>query len=507
MNRYTKCSDPAMKTYRSSSQSGWRRYTSTFALVAYSSTLSLLDSQARAQVPESNPAKRQTSSRSAAEPQIGSPATSLVPSVLRMIKLKISDATILRTIQPKLKGQPLSAEDIVRLAEGGASPALIDALSENAVVDSKPVIPAAQPVTTTQIESTPGQKPTESVLSAYLSDFSTLECTKPVTIRKRVIAISEFDFGAQKSTQQALLQSQNAIGTGMTALAVRRVQDAGKFRVVERKGLESIKIEQDLGTSTRAKQGSSPRLGRIQGADAILMGTIVVFGRDDRKKSVGGGGIVPGMLGALSLGSKEEKAVVIVSYRLVDTETSEVIASGEAKGESLRKSKGIGLAGATGAGGALGGYDMTSSNFQETIIGEATVDCMNKLIAILNSKEGKIRLRQSDLDTRIADISGKQIYISSGAAEGVLRCDTFEVSRIIKELRDPISKEILDLQLEKVGMIMISEVRDKVSVGAFQGQHVPEIGMVVRKVLIKESAQDEVPDPNDGPPKIVPAKK
>jgi hypothetical protein len=83
-----------------------------------------------AQAPEPNAAKRQAPPRSTTETQVpNAPNGSLVPSVLRMIKLRISDATILRTIQPKLKGQPLSAGDIVRIAEGGASPDAITLVS------------------------------------------------------------------------------------------------------------------------------------------------------------------------------------------------------------------------------------------------------------------------------------------------------------------------------------------------------------------------------------------
>lgn len=408
--------------------------------------------------------------------------TGVVSTVLRMVKLKLSETTILKTVQPLLNGRALSPDEVIRLAEGGATPSLIDALSAQ-VGNAGTALSTKATTTSPRASTSASAAPINAALTGVLTDLSTLACEKPAALRKRVIAVSEFDFGAQKSTEQALLQTQNAIGTGMTALAVKRIQETGKFRIVERKGLESIKLEQELGNSTRAKQGTSARFGRIQGADALLMGTITVFGRDDRNKSVGAGGVAPGILGRVSFGSKEDKAVVAVSYRLVDAETSEVISSGEARGESLRKSKGLSLAAANGKGGGAGGYDMTSSNFQETIIGEATVDCMNKLIAILNSNESKIRLRQIELDTRIADVSGKQIYISSGSAEGVQVCDRFEVSSIIKEVRDPVTKEVLDLQLEKVGEILVTEARDKMAVAAFQGVRMPEVGMVVRKIL------------------------
>ena len=48
------------------------------------------------------------------------------------------------------------------------------------------------------------------------------------------------------------------------------------------------------------------------------------------------------MIGGVANMNKENKAVVAIDYRLIDAETSEIIATGEAKGESKRKSSGIG---------------------------------------------------------------------------------------------------------------------------------------------------------------------
>lgn len=426
-----------------------------------------------------------------AAPKVANP----VDTILRMSKLKLPDSAILSSVRPLLAKTPLSADDLIRLAEGGVSSTLIEALTSGAP-------PAAAPVVNRVVEAVAPPVPSiSSALAAINTDFASISCDVPVALRKRVLAVDEFDFGANKTTDQALLNTQGAIGTGMTALAVKRVSEAGKYRVVERKGIKAVLGEQDFGASNRAKQGTNARIGKIQGADAILMGTITVFGRDDKKTTVGAGALAPGVLGAIKFGKKEDKAVVAVTYRLVDAETSEVIVTGEARGESIRKSKGLALGALTGSGGGAGGFDMTASGFEQTIIGEAVTDCMNKLIAILNDQEKKVRLRQVELDTRIADISGKQIFISSGSADAVQKCDKFEVSRIVKEVKDPVTKEILDLQLEKVGEMMITDVRDKISIGVFCGTKVPEIGYAVRKILPPAPPE---PPPAPAPPAPAP---
>ena len=163
----------------------------------------------------------------------------------------------------------------------------------------------------------------------------------------------------------------------------------------------------------------------------------MILGRDDKKKTVKGGGMIGGVIGGVANMNKEDKAVVVVDYRLIDAETSEVIATGEAKGESSRKSKGFaGLAGALGKGVAGVEVDMTSSNFAETIIGEATMDCVNKLADVLNKQATEMKKAVREVDAYVADISGSTFTISAGSTDGVNPGEVFEILRIVREVKD-----------------------------------------------------------------------
>ena len=70
--------------------------------------------------------------------------------------------------------------------------------------------------------------------------------------------------------------------------------------MVERAKLQQIQAEQDLNASNRAAQGKGARIGKIRGADAILMGDITVFGRDDKKTNIKGGGLVGSVIGGIA---------------------------------------------------------------------------------------------------------------------------------------------------------------------------------------------------------------
>ena len=224
-------------------------------------------------------------------------------------------------------------------------------------------------------------------------------------------------------------------------------------------------------------------MGQIRGADLTLMGDIVVFGRDDRRVGGAAGGGVIGA-GAVVGGYKQtDKAVVVLDYRIVDVETSEVVASGEARGESKRSSAGGGVAFLAGGAFGGGGVNMASSNFGETIIGEATMDAVDKLALDVHgvNLNGGADSRDLDLDALVADVSDNTITINAGAAAGLQVGQTFTVYHKGKVIKDPATGEVLDVQTTPLGQLTITMVRDKISMGTYTGSAKPVVGDVVRK--------------------------
>ena len=311
-----------------------------------------------------------------------------------------------------------------------------------------------------------------------------LACAAIAPAQKKAMMVEEFDYSTVMTSVQAVFGTQMNIGQGIQAMVVKRVAEGGKYTVVERRKVANIMKEQDFSASNRVKQGTGARVGQIRGADLTLMGDIVVFGRDDRRTSAGVGAGVFGAGGGAIGGSKGEfKAVVVLDYRIVDAETSEVVGSGEARGESKRTSKSFGAAMFAGGVFAGGGVNMTSSNFGETIIGEATMDAVNKIAENINSANltGGAEGRENDLDAKVADVSGASITINAGTAAGLRVGQTFTVYHKGKEIKDPSTGEVLDVQTTPLGTLTITVVRDKISVGNYAGGGAPVVGDIVRK--------------------------
>jgi len=427
-----------------------------------------------AQAPKPAPAKPAAAKPAVAKPAVA-PAASALDKIFKMVTLKLPDASVVSSINAAGKSLKVTTDDLIRFKEAGASDNVIVALS-NSMGGAPAAAPAAGPVA----KNAPVAAPMAA--ATWNTNLSTIVCDAPTGDRKRVVAVDEFDYGTVQSQAAAIFGTQVDLGKGILAMFTKRLAEQGKFRVVERSNIKKVMAEQDFGASNRVKQGSQARLGRITGADAILMGTIVTFGRDDSRKSIGGFGMGPRALDRLKIKTNEDKTVVVISFRLVDAETSEVIATGEARGESSRKQSGLDVGALVNRSGGGGTVDMTSANFGQTIIGEATTASVDKLAAELNANEGKIQMRNLDIESRIAEVAGAQIYLSTGSFDGVHKCDRFEVLKILREVKDPVTKDVIDMVTEKVGDLLVTEVRDRVAIGVYNGTAKPEVGYLAKKV-------------------------
>ena len=420
------------------------------------------------------PAAPKPAPAAAPKPAAAKPAAapSQVDSVIQSVKAGLSDSLIIRTLQRDNKPANLTTADLVKLKNAGVSENIISVMLD----PTAPVAPAAaaapapapapEPVAITPVAAAPAA-PTAAQLQAQ---------------KKRVI-VDEFDFSAVKTQVQAVFNTQQDIGKGIRAMLTKRIADANNLVVVERAKIDQVMKEQDFNASNRVKQGAGARVGRISGADAQLSGDIIIFGRDDKKRSVKGGGLIGGAIGGIMASKNEDKAVVAITYRLIDAESSEIIATGEARGESVRKGNALGaIGGVLGKGVAGVQVDMTSSNFAQTIIGEATQDCVNKLADILKDQSASMKKTVREVETSVADVTGNTLVIAAGGNDGVNVGEVFEIHQIVREVKDPTTKEVLDRITNKVGEMTITSVRDKIATGTYVGSPA-KVGYLARKKM------------------------
>jgi curli biogenesis system outer membrane secretion channel CsgG len=400
-----------------------------------------------------------------AKPAAAAPrAASGVDTVIALVKGGMSEALVIRTLKREGKTYTLSAADLLKLQKAGVSENIIEAMTDPGAGGGTP---AAATTSASRAASGSGTE-AAGAATPFPPDLPDV-----APIRKRRVAIKAFDYSTVTTWVNYWFNTNANIGDGIRSMLSVRLGPSKFLTMVERANLNDVMKEQDLGASNRVKKGTNAKIGQISGADVMLYGDIVLFGRDDttKRKTLGAvlGRIAP-VAGAIATMNKEEKAVVGINLRLVDAETGEQIETAEAKGESSRSSKDYaGVLGIKGA--AVGGAsDMTSSNFQQTIIGEATSNAVTNIVSYLEGKIPQLPAKARQIEGRVANVTTNGAILTVGTDDAVMRGDRFEILKINGEIKDPTTKEVLDLDAVKIGELVVDTVREKTATGRYGGQ-------------------------------------
>lgn len=218
-----------------------------------------------------------------------------------------------------------------------------------------------------------------------------LAATLPAAAQSRssrpTVAVLDLDFG---SVQQWWSGNWD-IGKGVADLLVDELVNDGSFRVIERKRLDAILAEQNFSNSDRAdpSAASVAKIGKALGVKYLVVGSITKFGTENRNVGVGGGAFGGGRFGLGKVGTSKGKATVALTVRMIDTSTGEILISAKGQAESSRSGLLLGGGGGAGAGGA-GEVEMGSSDFRETILGEATEKAVTQVTTNLVAKKANL---------------------------------------------------------------------------------------------------------------------
>ena len=257
------------------------------------------------------------------------------------------------------------------------------------------------------------------------------------------IAVSKFENRSQ------FPEGQFALAATFTAVLTDSLQQTGRFIVLGEKDMRVEAIgEQDFAASGRVAGGKkAPATGQMTPAQLLVKGEITHF-----QQSTGGGKSGISFKG-ITLGTESDTAEINAVIYVVDSTTGQVVASRKVKGEATRSGMQVGISQLRGMTADLGAFKQTNvGTAVETAIDQAVGFIIGQLERI--PWEGSVILVAKD---------GK-VYINRGSREGVTRGQTFTVGTA-ERLRDPNSGEVLDVTMEKVGTIVVEQVREKISIG------------------------------------------
>jgi len=144
-------------------------------------------------------------------------------------------------------------------------------------------------------------------------------------IKKRV-AVFIFDDKTDKSLRW---WNKKGVGEGIAEVITTELVKTGNYRVIERRELDQILKEQDLGASGIVTPQSAAKIGKVLGVELAVMGAVTEFGY---KKSDTGGRIK-----GIGLGLQSQSATVGLDCRMVNTATAEIVAADNVRKEKSAK--------------------------------------------------------------------------------------------------------------------------------------------------------------------------
>ncbi len=301
-------------------------------------------------------------------------------------------------------------------------------------------------------------------------------CVAQQTPPKKLVAVLDFDYGTVQSYVSSIYGSNQDVGKGITDMLVEKLLQDGQYRIIERKALDKILAEQNFSNSDRADPATAQKLARILGVDAIIMGSITKFGRDDQSKSVGGVGFGPRAFGIGGVKRSEAKAVCAISARLVDTTTGEILAAVTGEGTSKRSGTSL-IGGGAGTGGGGGGaFDSHASNFGQTLMGEAVTSAVASVGAQLDTKASSLPTRKAEVAGLVADVSGNTLILNVGSKTGLRVGDKLDISRAIRTVTDPTTHKVLKTITNKIGEATVTEVDANSATVTYSGSGPAKVG-------------------------------
>lgn len=219
--------------------------------------------------------------------------------------------------------------------------------------------------------------------------------------------------------------------------------------IIERARIDSILAEHNLQASGAVDSSTAVQLGKLIGADLLVVGTLNEFGFKNQ------GGL---SIRGISLGMSN--ASVGISARLIDTQTGQILGSFSGSGQDSATSISV---------SSFNNISFGTSEFDNSVLGKALSKAIDDLVAKFKPAlaNAQTRLQKPEGVTgKVLAFSGDYIIVNLGANHGIKSSTRFEVYRLqtIEGLSEPIRIPVGKLDVISVdagaSVTVLSEGRD-----------------------------------------------
>ncbi|OGP60009.1 MAG: hypothetical protein A2V65_03190 [Deltaproteobacteria bacterium RBG_13_49_15] len=236
------------------------------------------------------------------------------------------------------------------------------------------------------------------------------------------------------------------LGDAWGAVLTDSLNNSGKFIVLGEKDMRQDALdEQDFAASGRAAGGGKKVVkGQMTPAQLLVKGEITHF---DPGTSGGGAGVG---FGGIRLGVSGGTAEINTVMYIIDSSTGQVLASKKCIGKVTKQGLSVGI--------DKGGFSGDVGGFRKTNTGKAVEMAVDEGVLFLISK-----LEDIPWTADVITVKDGKAYINRGTREGVAEGQTFNVGKL-EVMRDPGTGEVLDQEIEVLGKIKVSKVKEKLAI-------------------------------------------
>lgn len=244
--------------------------------------------------------------------------------------------------------------------------------------------------------------------------------------------------------------------SGLEELLTTALFNTHRFRLIERKALVDLMGEQDAGASGRIDEATATRIGKLAGAEYLVLAAVNDYDPDFKSHKTGGGifGRVPGAdaLGAGGLDLHGKAVKVVLSLRVVHATTGEIMLATTVEGTS--DSRGVGFAGGGLTSSAIGGV-MGRSEKNEPL-SYALQICFSKAAYVITNQ-----LKAEPWSGPVVRLVGDMVYIEGSAEDGLDKGMVLDVLAPPQPVLNAAGKKIGEIPGESHGRVEILDVQSQ----------------------------------------------
>jgi len=127
------------------------------------------------------------------------------------------------------------------------------------------------------------------------------------------------------------------VGRDLQDMLINELVTMGSFSVLERKEIDAVLGEQNLGASGRIDPATKAKMGKIKGAQYLVAATVSAY--EEGTQGTGGGLSFKGV----SFGGKKKRAYLAVDLKVIDTTTGEIVDARTVEATSKSGGMNVGL--------------------------------------------------------------------------------------------------------------------------------------------------------------------